>query len=520
MEKRKTILKDAGVLLIAAILLLTAVFVFIPMTKVAKADTVVVWSENFKGATPPALPTKWVTNYPGQWYTSKTNYAGGTAPEAEFFFAPSSVSFFRMNTTKPINIGGFPTCYLDFKQYVNHYNGDYKLKVETSTAPGGPWTPIYIQQPNANYGPGGPVGGPISLAGYSSFYLSFTFEGDSWNINYWFIDDITIGFNSSKKWEQLPDKNGTGIDIMVNFDAWQFNRTLADDFLCNSTGPITDVHLWGSWLNDTKGNIAKIHLGIHADIPANNSPSRPGALLWQRDFYQGDFTETLYLNNAIYEWWWDPYTYTLYPNCDNNIWQLDINIPKNNSFNQLGTTSHPIVYWLAVSVDSYNGSFGWKTAKTHWNDDAVRYDRWSFDWYELQYPYGHPYANQSIDMAFRITTTPTTKCCFNVSIKGGFSYKVNITNICNQTVTNVPWKINITGGILGKIKKTVTGTLGSLPPFSTTKISGFIFGFGKIYITVIVDDCPPFKWSAFLKLIIIQDIQPIDSLNYEYCGCG
>src|ERR1700687_681497 len=61
----------------------------------------------------------------------------------------------------------------------------------------------------------------------------------------------------------------------------------ADDFICTNTGPITDIHLWGSWLNDRVGtNSITFWLGIYDDVPASplNGPSHPGNLKWQQWF--------------------------------------------------------------------------------------------------------------------------------------------------------------------------------------------------------------------------------------------
>jgi len=63
---------------------------------------------------------------------------------------------------------------------------------------------------------------------------------------------ITIGEESSTKWEQLPDLSLTGMDVDATFKpaAPDNMLLLADDFLCSETGYITDIHIWGSWIND------------------------------------------------------------------------------------------------------------------------------------------------------------------------------------------------------------------------------------------------------------------------------
>ena len=228
------------------------------------------------------------------------------------------------------------------------------------------------------------------------------------------------------KWIQRPDETRNGIDIRIDRHD-QIRRVLADDFECTRTGPITDVHFWGSWKGDPvpKGYIYSIHLSIHKDVPADpvnpDSYSHPGELLWERDFTQNEFTETLYKDIAPdYEWWWDVYDASVGPDPvgDQKIWQYDIYIDESEAFIQEGTLDNPEVYWLDIYVLTEFGDFGWKTSSEHWNDDAVAGNPagTSPQWRELRYPPNHPYFGESIDMAFAITTKtivdPNEACCF------------------------------------------------------------------------------------------------------------
>jgi hypothetical protein len=58
-----------------------------------------------------------------------------------------------------------------------------------------------------------------------------------------------------------------------------------------NTGPITDIHLWGAWLNDNVDFNTTFWLGIYDDVPAVTNgpvliPSRPGTnLIWQQYFW-------------------------------------------------------------------------------------------------------------------------------------------------------------------------------------------------------------------------------------------
>ncbi|HDY65722.1 MAG TPA: PEP-CTERM sorting domain-containing protein [Phycisphaerae bacterium] len=223
------------------------------------------------------------------------------------------------------------------------------------------------------------------------------------------------------KWVQLPDLTPEGVDV----NATATTAVLADDFECTSTGLITDIHIWGSWLNDIlppsadgtgpdPGFVA-FRLIINSDIPAVIGPggveehSTPGVLLWMGDFYPGDFAVREYATVDPGEGWYDPNTGEYIWPADKTVWQYNFLIDPADAFLQEGTLDNPIVYWLAVEAFTYSDefSFGWKTSKEHWNDDAV-WRNLANPWNELRYPSEHPFAGKSMDMAFVITPEPAT----------------------------------------------------------------------------------------------------------------
>ena len=84
-------------------------------------------------------------------------------------------------------------------------------------------------------------------------------------------------------WPQLPDMSPKGIDVSLA------GVILADDFKCTATGPIRDIHLWGSFYKDVLPengpDSLTFELRIYSDIPADADRwSRPGELLWKRIF--------------------------------------------------------------------------------------------------------------------------------------------------------------------------------------------------------------------------------------------
>ncbi len=230
--------------------------------------------------------------------------------------------------------------------------------------------------------------------------------------------DFIVSRNA--KWFNLPDVTENGIDIRIDSNDGYF-RSIADDFECRNENLLTDVHLWCSWKSDLRGVIENIHLSIHNDDPAgplgadpNNLFSKPSpGVLWEMDFTQDRFKETLYYTlPEPGEWWWDPINGELIEGGDRKIWRIDINIDPNVAFRQYGSVDNPRIYWLNVQVDANDGEFGWKTRRwpDHYMDDAV----WDVGtelpriWKELRYPKNHPYHDlerDSIDMAFCLTYT-------------------------------------------------------------------------------------------------------------------
>src|SRR5262245_55041940 len=102
----------------------------------------------------------------------------------------------------------------------------------------------------------------------------------------------------------LPPQNFGGFDVKDSRD----RIVLADDFFCNTTGPITDIHIWGSWLGDNHGTITNFWIGIYDDVPAVTNAaggfvswSHPGTnLLWQQNFALGQFSESIFTNADEY----------------------------------------------------------------------------------------------------------------------------------------------------------------------------------------------------------------------------
>jgi hypothetical protein len=208
------------------------------------------------------------------------------------------------------------------------------------------------------------------------------------------------------KWLQPPDLNPTGMDVYDTMPS-----ILADDFLCRRTGPITNVVVWGSWLHDQLplgGNPAAVGftLSFHADIPAiGEAYSRPGPLLWMQEFAPGSFHVDIEATELAEGWFEPPQSYDAAG--DTICFRYTFPIAASNAFVQLGEPDQPVVYWLDVQAHPLEPGplFGWKTSPQHWNDDAVYGqgpEPYLGPWFELVYPDAHPFASNSIDLAFAL----------------------------------------------------------------------------------------------------------------------
>ncbi|MFW6155092.1 MAG: PEP-CTERM sorting domain-containing protein [Planctomycetota bacterium] len=230
---------------------------------------------------------------------------------------------------------------------------------------------------------------------------------------------------------QLPDLE-VGLDVldglmMPSGTTPRYAKFLADDFRCSQTGPITDLHIWGSWLGDNHPMIdipKTFGVAIFSNVPADQSPtsySRPGERLWSARLQP---TERLYADAD--EAFFDPNLNEIIGD-DTRALQYNFDIPADEAFVQ----NEGRIYWLgATLLGDFNGdrlvdstdeaiwpdlapfAYGWKTSKDHFQDDAV--------WTEID-PYGphapaqpewnrliDPRTGEGLDLSFVITPEPTT----------------------------------------------------------------------------------------------------------------
>jgi hypothetical protein len=289
------------------------------------------------------------------------------------------------------------------------------------------------------------------------------------------------------KFVQHPQVPG-GLDVNATRNPAGQPLVLADDFQCTNTGPVTDIHLWGSWLQDRIDPNVLFTLSIWSDVPKKTNgtvvvPSHPGIPLWSEPFGPGEYYQCLYTNRV--EQFYDA-SLPAIMGLDTNVYYLCF-YPK-NPFVQQGTATATTNYWLSVSAQTAAGSqqlFGWHTSYEYYNDTAV----WGNGpmpptWTPMTDPQGIP-----LSMAFKVTT-PTNPPCPTT-----FICPPNKTNECGSAWTfDDPRATNACCGTNVTLIIIDTKTNGTCPQFITrnwlvTDCAGNTANCSQT--VVIVDTTPP-----------------------------
>jgi hypothetical protein len=203
---------------------------------------------------------------------------------------------------------------------------------------------------------------------------------------------------------QIPEQGQEGVDVNDT------DNLLADDFQCTASGPITDIHIWGSFNNDilpAEGpDGLTFTISIWSDVPkgVDADYSHPGEMLWTKTFapYQYMAAQVWHVQEG--EWWHDPLPMTWVHPGDYNIYQFDFYPPPTESFVQVEGT----IYWLSVQY-AYEGEsdfeFGWKTTPDKFNDDACYWDPTLAPvfWKDMIYGPTHERADESLELSFALS---------------------------------------------------------------------------------------------------------------------
>ncbi len=170
------------VLLLGLILCTSAIY--------ASANREIWLTEDFSSTTFP--PTGWsISSNATNWSRFAGNSAGGTSPELRFSWEPqfNGTSYF---ISPMVNTSGETSVFLDFRHFVDHYANPFTIGVATRSN-GGAWNVAWSLSPTGNVGP---LLQTVEInnadVGSSQFQFAFYFSGSSYNVDYWFIDNVKL----------------------------------------------------------------------------------------------------------------------------------------------------------------------------------------------------------------------------------------------------------------------------------------------------------------------------------------
>jgi hypothetical protein len=238
-------------------------------------DITTVLSEDFSSGVP---PTGWTKNpNTNNWRLYNGALAGGSPPEARFYWIPYVMGTYRLHSGA-LDTTGLTAINVNWKQYLNHYNGPYTLMVETSTDAVN-WDVIW-EHVNPTGFPAQDVVVTTSENVGGTMYISWTFDGNPYNLNWWHVDSIVLETFESYEmfgigndttsvmihnvfpWAEMPDGHVTQTDELTGITYADF--AIADPALFEPT-----ENFWYRWIWDDGEQTDWINKGSLAPPPLN-----------------------------------------------------------------------------------------------------------------------------------------------------------------------------------------------------------------------------------------------------------
>jgi len=143
----------------------------------------------FTGTYPPAGWT--IDAQAANWSAVNSSNAGGTAPELRFSYSPTFNGVSRF-ISPSLDLTGQTTVTLQFKHAIDHYGGAYTVGAATRSN-NGTWNTVWSKvNPTTSIQEEQIVTITNPDVGSSNFQVCLFFSGNSYNINYWYIDDIKL----------------------------------------------------------------------------------------------------------------------------------------------------------------------------------------------------------------------------------------------------------------------------------------------------------------------------------------
>jgi hypothetical protein len=168
-------------------------------------------------------PTGWqvaTTGTTGTWSRQDANNAGGIKPEARFMYGATGTGTSRFYCG-PIDTTGQTSLDFGFNTFFDAYAAGVTVKVQTSTN-GVTWIDSgwSIVGGTANFGPARvtEVLTTADSVGSATLYIAFVVDGNSYNLDYWYVDDVVLGRDLTSMLEHKWT-----INVPIGKSPYQFN---------------------------------------------------------------------------------------------------------------------------------------------------------------------------------------------------------------------------------------------------------------------------------------------------------
>jgi len=201
--------------------------------------------ENFDDASFPAGWTR--ENQTSNWSISNSNYAGGTPRELRLSWSPQFNGKTRM-ISPVINLSGVTDLVIEFLYYLDNYSGSTTIGVETTSNGGTTWNLAFQKSLSNTHA--GKIAEVISTAdiGSSTFQFCLFFNGNSYNMNDYYFDNIELysRYNNDAKLSSInnPPYNLAGnntISVNVSNVGTSTINTVEMSYQFNDAPPVIET---------------------------------------------------------------------------------------------------------------------------------------------------------------------------------------------------------------------------------------------------------------------------------------
>jgi len=153
----------------------------------------IIFEENFSCQHVNDIPSEWDSfgvNDGANWSVVDSNLAGGNNPELRFSYSPTFSGSYSSIESPLIDCSGYSWLELSFKHYVKDITGDGGYFLAVYLLSNG-WNLLWEISPTKDVGPETVI---IDLSDFDGEELSLVwdFYGDSYEIDYWYLDDILL----------------------------------------------------------------------------------------------------------------------------------------------------------------------------------------------------------------------------------------------------------------------------------------------------------------------------------------